>query len=305
LIYQWSSPKFHPMIAYSYLRMSFILIKNFFLKVLDILLVPFKSELTWVFIDDSFNNDAGLATLTSIFIPQRKMESITIDFYKILSQIIDKFPKKNAHSRIIYSAPVLHGDSLLKNGKKENSTLDFSNIDDDFRIKIFNDIIDLVIKHKLRIVRLGYNNYDELSKMNFKQNQMDNLNWIGLSTYIDRSLKIKKAVCVMEGNNDKMIHALSAWLSSAKETSYLYPDLEKSSAFKNSKKFIGNVFYVNARYCEYLQIADVIGYILHKKDYIDITGNRSDFSKRIYELQPRLEKNIESNELNRLSINGA
>jgi hypothetical protein len=267
--------------------------------------MPFKSGLTYVFIDDSFNNDAGLATLTSIFIPQRKMDSITVDFYKILNQIIEKFPKKNAASRIIYSAPVLHGDSLLQNGKNENKTLDFSNIDDDFRIKIFNDIIDLVIKHKLRIVRCGYNNYDEIQKMEFKHNHMDNLNWIGLSNYIDRSLKIKKVVCIMEGNNDGMIRAISAWLSSAKETTYLYPDLEKSSAFTNSKKFIGNVFYVNARYCEYLQIADVIGYILHKKDYIDITRDSSDFSKRIYELHSRLDNNIVLNKLNRLSINGS
>ncbi len=265
----------------------------------------FRFDYTHVYIDESFCEKAGLATLTSIFIPQRKLRVVTIDFYKTIKQIIDRFPNKINDTRRIYSAPVLHGKSLLRKKEKENNTLDFSNIDDDFRIKIFNNIIDIVIKHKLRIVRLGYSNYNELRKSNYKPDQMNNLNWIGLSTYIDRTLRIKKAICVMEGNNMGLINALSAFLTSGKTYSYVYPDLAKSSVYDDSKKFINNVFYVPARYCEYLQIVDIIAYILHKKDYIDITGESSDFSKRIYDLHQRLKNNLDLHHLTKLKINGA
>jgi hypothetical protein len=293
--------------AFAYFKRSFKLGKSYIFKFLNAINMILISDYTHVYIDESFCEKAGLATLTSIFIPQRKLNAVTIDFYKIIRQIIDKFPDKINNSRRIYSSPVLHGKSLLrkKEKEKENITLDFSNIDDDFRIEIFNNVIDLVIKHKLRIIRLGYNNYDELRKANYKADQMYNFNWIGLSTYIDRSLRIKKAICVMEGNDMEMINAFSKFLSSGKTLSYIYPDLEKSSAYNDSRKFIGNVFYVPARYCEYLQIVDIIAYILHKKDYIDITGDSSDFSKRIYDLHQRLKKNIDSNNLTKLEINSA
>jgi hypothetical protein len=276
--------------------------KSFILKLFRPIQTIFSPNFTHVYIDESFCEKAGLATLTAIFIPQGKLKGVTIDFYKIIRQIINKFPDRTNDSRRIYNAPVLHGNSLLriKENEIENKTLDFSNIDDDFRIKVFNDVIDIVLHYNLRIVRLGYNNYDELRKSNFNAEKMDNLNWIGLSTYIDRSFRIKKAICIMEGNDMGMINAFSKFLSSGKTLSYIYPDLEKSSAYNDSRKFIGNVFYVPARFCEYLQIVDIIAYILHKKDFIDITGESSDFSKRIYDLHSRLRNNLDSNQLVRL-----
>ena len=271
--------------------------KNFILSI-------FSSNFTHIYIDESFCIKSGLATLTAIFIPQKKLGSISADFYKVINQIIDKYPNKINDSKLIYSAPVLHGNSLLrkKNEKDiENKGWDFSIIDDDFRIETFNNIIDIVLKHRIRIVRLGYNNYDELKRKNYKDEQMYNLIWIGLSSYIDRSYRIKKAICIMEGNSSGMISAFSTFLSGAKMFSYVYPDVEKSSVFSDSKKFIGNVFYVPARYCEYLQIVDIISYILHKKDFVDITNESSDFSKKIYHLSRRLNDNLDINKLYRLN----
>jgi len=269
------------------------------------ILTRFSSSFTHIYIDESFCIKSGLSTLTAIFIPQNKLGSISSDFYKVINQIIDRYPNKLNDSKLIYPAPVLHGNSLLRKKDKkdiENKGWDFSIIDDDFRIEIFNNIVDIVLKHKIRIVRLGYNNYDELKRKNYRDEQMYNLIWIGLSSYIDKSHRIKKAICIMEGNSIGMIRAFSNFLSGAKMFSYVYPDIEKSSVYSDSKKFIGNVFYVPARYCEYLQIVDIISYILHKRDYVDITGEASEFSKKIYNLSPRLRDNLDINKLFRLNV---
>ncbi len=281
------------------------ILSNLFYQAKYGVLSIFKSKYTHIYIDESFCEKSSLATLTAIFIPQRKLGQITADFYKVISLIIEQFPNKKNGSRFIYSAPVLHGNSLLRiNPKKdvENKGWDFSAIEDDFRIKIFNEVINIIRKNKLKIVRLGYNNYNELKKRNFTDNRMHNTIWVGLSSYIDRSYEVKKAICVMDGNATEMIRAFSTFISGAKMFSYVYPDLEKSSVFTDSKKFIGNVFFVPARYCEFLQIVDLISYILHKKDYLDITGEWSEFSKKIYNLSFRLEDYIAYNKLYTLKI---
>jgi hypothetical protein len=241
---------------------------------------------TYIFIDESICEQAGLATLTAIFIPQYKLNKISIDFFKISKEIVDKFQSTNKGPKILYPFPLLHGKSLLSD-PKDNPDFDLSLIDDDFRIYIMDRIIDLALNHKLLIVRLGYNNFIEIKKAGFKDDKMYSTNWLNLSRFIDKYLYTKSAICVMDGNDIKMINTFSRFISMSKALIYLHQE-EESSIFKNGKRFINNVFYVPSKYSEHLQIVDIISYILHKKDYIDITGNRSPYSNCIFELYPRL-----------------
>jgi len=257
---------------------------------------------TYVFIDESICDEIGLATLTSLFIPQKKLRRITKDFYIIIKEIIDQFPKTNNGSKIMYSTPILHANSFLQN-TKENKGLDFSEISDDFRIKTMKSILDLVLKYKLHVVRLGYNNYNEILKTNFKDDKMYSTNWLGLSSYIDKYCKFQNVICVMDGNNMKMIKTLSGFISHAKNLSYLYPDIDKSSIFIDSRRFIGNVFYVPSRYCEFLQIVDLLAFILHKKDFIDKKNVKNDFSSRIYDLSEKLKSKRVINSVIKLKMN--
>lgn len=267
-----------------YSFMKYRSLYRFYHKMINLLHVQY----TYVFIDESICDEIGLATLTSLFIPQKKIGKITRDFYEIIKEILDQFPKTENGSEIIYSTPILHANSFLQN-TKENKGLDFSEITDEFRIKIMDSILDLVSKYKLHVVRLGYSNYDEILKTNFNDDKMYSTNWLGLSSYIDKYCKFQNVICVMDGNNMKMIKTLSGFISHAKNLSYLYPDIDKSSIFIDSRRFIGNVFYVPARYCEFLQIVDLLAFILHKKDFIDKKNLKSDFTSRIYDLSEKLK----------------
>ena len=239
---------------------------------------------THIYIDESISDKASLATLTALFIPVRKLKRITVAYYNVIAKILEKLPKTKNGSRIVYPPIVLHANTFLQNSK-ENRGIDFSNIiEDDFRIELLSDILKIVVSNRLKIVRLGYNNYNEIKKSIFKDEKMYSTNWLNLSRNIDRCAKINKALCIMEGDNMDMINKFSKFLSIAKSRFYLYPDIAKSSVFSNSKKFIGNVFYVPAQYCEYLQIVDIVSYVLHKRDYIDITGKKTDFSLKVYDL---------------------
>jgi len=256
---------------------------------------------TFIFIDESICETAGLATLTAIFIPQYKLNRVTSDFYKIAKEIIEKCQSNSGESRILYHFPILHGKSLLSD-IKENPEMDLSIFDDDFKIYIMNQVVNLVLHHKLFITRLGYNNYNEIKKNGFKDDKMYSTNWLNLSRFIDKYMKTKRAICVMDGNDINMINTFSRFISGAKSLIYLHNE-GSSSVFTDGKRFINNVFYVPSRYSEHLQIVDIISYILHKKDFIDITGNRTPYSSMIYDLYPRLENKRLINHVTRLNYN--
>lgn len=255
---------------------------------------------TFIFIDESICETAGLATLTAIFIPQYKLNRVTSDFYKITKEIIEKC-QSNDKIKALYHFPFLHGKSLLSD-IKENPELDLSLFDDDFKIYIMNRVVDLVLHHKLFITRLGYNNYNEIKKNGFKDDKMYSTNWLNLSRFIDKYMKTKRAICVMDGNDINMINTFSRFISGAKSLIYLH-NAGSSSVFTDGKRFINNVFYVPSRYSEHLQIVDIISYILHKKDFIDITGNRTPYSSMIYDLHPRLENKRLINNVKHLNYN--
>ena len=72
-------------------------------------------------------------------------------------------------------------------------------------------------------------------KQRLKDDKMYSTNWFGLSSYIDKYCKFQNVICVMDGNNMKMIKTLSGFIYSAKNLSYLYPDIDRSSIFIDSR----------------------------------------------------------------------
>ena len=166
-----------------------------------------NESFTYIFIDESICDEAGLATLTAIFIPQSKLTKISTDYFKISKDIVDKFQSVN-DIKVIYPFPLLHGKSLLSD-PKDNPDFNLSLINDDFRIYIMGRIVDLVLNYKVPVVRLGYNNYNEIKKLGFKDDKMYSTNWLNLSRYIDQFLKTTSAICVMDGNDLKMINTFS------------------------------------------------------------------------------------------------
>jgi hypothetical protein len=261
--------------------------------------ILFRGSYTYIFIDESICDESGLATLTSIFIPQNKLNKISTEFFKITKEIVDIFQATNV-TKVLYPFPFLHGKSLL-NDPKENPDFDLSIINDEFRLHVFNRVIDIVLKHKLLIARLGYNNYIEIKKSGFRDDKMYSTNWLNLSSFIDTNLTTKSAICVMDGADLKMINTFSRFISGTKSLIYLH-GAEKATILKNGNRFINNVFYVPSKYSEHLQIVDIISYVLHKKDFIDTTGKITAYSKNIYELYPRLVTNRLFNKVRRLKL---
>ncbi|MFZ4414472.1 MAG: DUF3800 domain-containing protein [Bacteroidales bacterium] len=262
-----------------------------------------KNETTYfAFIDESVCEEINIASLIALLIPENKMNLILEDFYKIIKKIIDTFPQEKEGSHLLYHTPVLHANSLLKDKSKDNPSVDLSNITDNFRINIFEEIIQIVEKHKLLVIRVGYNNLNEFKKRKVYSRNLYQLNWMGISSYLDKVELFEKVICIMDGTNLEMVNILSSWIYDSKGMTYFYPFMQKSMAISTPNKFLGNVFYTPSKYCEYLQIVDIVAYVLHKKDFKSITNKSNDFIDQIVALSPRIEKHCLANTLVRMNF---
>lgn len=252
-----------------------------------------------VYIDESVNEEASLATLIAIEFESDSIKQITRDFYSIIKLIVDKFPKRNNGSRIIHQTPVLHGRKFLVNSK-DNDRLDFSVIDDEFRLAILQHIVDLVNKNNLKIVRVGYSNYNEI-KEKFKDDKMYGLNWLALSSYFNEKEGNDEYIFIMDGTNTQMIDKLSHFIRESKSLLYLY-DMKDSLIIPNVDRFLNNVFYVPQKFCEPLQIVDIVSYLLQKIDFVRITEKTSSFSEKLIKIANNIREELIVNSIVKMNM---
>ena len=239
-----------------------------------------------IYIDESVNEHVGIASLVAIEFDSNKVKHITQEFYQILKLILEQFPQEENGVMIMYPTPILHGQSFLQNSK-ENEHLDFSSFDDEFRFLILNKIIDLVVKYELRIIRVGYLNYNELKASGFPDDKMYGTNWIAISTHFNQVEDGEEYIFIMDGTHPEMISKFSGFISSAK-SAFFINGIKDSLVIPNVDRFLNNVFYVPQKFCELLQIVDIIGYLLQKADYVSLIGTKSVFSERLVEISKRL-----------------
>lgn len=236
-----------------------------------------EKNVNFIFIDESVTEEIDIASLTGLVVPLDKFENIRTDFYKILNKVLDKiYPNRSEKNRIDYP-PILHARTFLQNSD-ENSTFDFSNITDEFRLQILNQVIEIVKNYDLLVIRIGYNNYREI-KEHIKDDKLHNTNWFGLSRTLDYIYHDSVLIPVMEGIDSNIVSKFSGLIWSSNCLRELYPRIAKSLVYKNSNNFYGSVFFTQSKYTECIQIVDIISYLLQKADFVNIKGTANDFNK--------------------------
>jgi len=260
-------------------------------------------EACFIFIDESISNQIDTASLTGVVISISQFEKVRSDFYKICSKILyylypDGLPCANQ------PPPVLHGVDFLRKSPKENKRFDFSSITDEFRLQIFNDIINLINEHELFVVRQGYKNVKEILKNSFhKDNKLHDLNWFNISRTISNNYRDALFIPVMDGVDNRLVREFCYVIHSSIYVQEMYPELAKHLSYHQSNSFISPVFFSKAEFTEGIQIADVISYLLHKAEYIKIKNSNTPFSLGILNCVSRLRKENLINYIGELKMN--
>ncbi len=259
-----------------------------------------QKEICFIFIDESLTIEIDTASLTGVVISLHKFEKVRKDFYKIIKKIISYlFPDGLIVDN--QPPPTLHAKDFLRNST-ENPGFDFSNVTDDFRFIILNDIVDLVNDNNLFIVRQGYNNVKEILNLTLEEdNKLHQLNWFNISRTISYYFNNTMFIPVMEGIDRNIVDNFCQLIWRTVYYTELYPDIAKSLTYNKSNTFISPVFFTMAKFTEGIQIADVVSYLLQKVDYINTTDSKSVFSQNLKLIASRINNDNLINYIGKLN----
>jgi hypothetical protein len=252
----------------------------------------------YVYMDESIDGCKNTACLMALEIDSNDLNNVISDYYKIVEEIVTQIYPEPGVSEVIHPYPALHGSNFLRNDEGE----DLPNIDDEFRLKILSRIVKLVNGHKIELIRFGYSNYLEIKKCFLNDLNCYSLNWLSLTRYINEKAENNEYVFIMDGSDRHMVNTMSGFLASSRRLHHSKEFLKESLILGNIKNFHNNVSYVDDKYCEMIQIVDVIGYLLLKRDMVEIDLNKLTFSMKLANLAKEINPAILFDKVSELNI---
>ena len=256
----------------------------------------------FVYIDESITESASLVSLE---VDIEKIDKVLRSFYLIIEKILNRmYPEKG--SNVFYPPPVLHGRDFLRNTKEGlNREFDFSNINDDFRLQVIDEIVSLINENNLRIVRFGFSNHKSIINIIKNDDKLHGLNWSLLSRHFGK-MADNNYTFIVDGVDIHMMDHFSRFLRDARHAFYndnLCKIMPNSLLLPNIEKFKNNVFYVNDEYCEFLQIIDIIGEILKKSDCLENPRKKnSEYCVRIGKIKSKIKSSLLIDNISYLNI---
>ena len=252
-----------------------------------------KQKTYFLFIDECLNPNLNLAALTGIFVPLDKYTLIRDEISKLVFNV--QAPQINIVPPLIE----LHARNLLEELSNNNP-----NKTDKGKIKILSDIVDIVNRHRLLILRISYLNHREITdflKGDSKLYQTIFSNILGL---------------IQKFFFDSLILPVIDGIPSCKPSSRKSPKIDTQLIFsfahqirfihhmrcnKNIKKGhsldnfinIAEPVFVDSYYSTLIQLVDLVSYLLHQVEKTDLNPNKikSDYQKKILNCARSIDSN--------------
>jgi hypothetical protein len=225
--------------------------------------------------DESECPETDIVGLTGVMIPVEKAGTIRDDLYRFLRGL-QALPPNHFHP-----LPELHGRSMFK---------DESWASDDHRIFAYEHVVDAVNHHGLDVLRVAYREHRKLRGVFKGDPKLHGLCFLGLSISMARFLPDAYVLPIMDGLDEKLAPMFGGLVKNgaAMLASGMAP--EDISIYR-SENLLDPVF-ASSRFCTAVQIADVVSYLLHVRDF-EATGRPiSPFKSRILDAAKRLDPTL-------------
>jgi hypothetical protein len=235
-------------------------------------------DIQFLFIDDSLNEDTMLSSLTGILIPLDTFEKIRDDFYnRILNQFI--FLGENNFN---LNPPNIHGKELLKGTVFENN--------DEKKIEIFRTVTEIVNENSIKVYKLAWLKDEGVKIYKNLDTKLMGIIFPYFIELIDKDIQDIKVIPIMDGLDINTSKIFSQFI---KTSEILGRTTNKNNlTIKNSKNIYGEVFYADSRFSVFIQLVDVISYMLHCNDYKKFDKVYGSFKSKIIEVAEKIKPEL-------------
>lgn len=234
-------------------------------------------NIEFLFIDDSFNQDTKYSSLTGILVPLDKFEIIRDDFYiRILNQFII------LEKCFVLNPPSLHGKELLQWTTYEN--------DDEKKIEIFQTVTNIVNDNSIKVYRLSWRKDEGILLFKHLDDKLMGLVFPKFMELIDKDIQGIKVIPIMDGLDTKISKIFSQFIKTLEISRRIVNN--NSLTIKNSKNIYGEVFYADSKFSIFIQLVDIISYMLHCYDYKSFNKTYRSFKAKIIEVTEKIRPEL-------------
>ena len=256
--------------------------------------MDFEINTCLLFLDDTYGkNTTEIASLTGLRVPVEKVEIVRLAFAEMLLNRLNL--KRNGC--IETHLPPLHGKELLKNQP---------GVDDQLRLAIFQDIVNIVLDAKLSIHRDGIYVSDELHQLYKDPTERFayQFAWFRIIETLGPLLKSNYIIPVMDRTDDevRMRHLSDLVRQGVLMRAQRHGDMY---SLKGGEHILSEVLFADHRHSFLTQIVDVCSYLRHACDRSRIGAVSTEFRRRIVEIGMTLEPAIAYESVSVIYFNNA
>ncbi len=208
-----------------------------------------KTEL--LFVDDSdATATTGVLALTGILVDVAQYDTVRTAFYRSVQDLFPCGPNE-----IDMGPPEYHGSDLFK--KVPDAT-------DAHRVQAHRDVVELCNRFELDILRVGYSNAVAIDRF-ASPGCAATMCWVGMVEMLQDRLEGGAIIPIMDRCKDRAAASISGSMRNATLLRMARPD---AMTWRNTENILGEVFYADSTFSPLVQIADMIGYMLHACDCV-------------------------------------
>jgi hypothetical protein len=226
-----------------------------------------------------------ISSLTGVLVPTHKYAELRTKFYDLLEWSIKSEP-----NAINMAVPELHGRELLPGE------------DDEKKLKIFEGVVDLVVRNRLEIYRVGYYITKTIRKTFKGDEEMLGRLWLEILNSLRPKIENEMIIPVMDGFDRNMVRKFSQLVKGMDVIRAA--GHEHCISLKYSENILGEVFYADSHYSVFTQVADLVSWLRQLSD-ISREGKRlTPYKKRLLVVSEKLKPAIVCDEVIAMELNG-
>jgi hypothetical protein len=218
--------------------------------------------------DESESRATGILSLTALLCPVTVTQALGDSTYSFMDRL-QELPERH----ISMGPPELHGSAMLQGIHWAT---------DEKRLRCFQYVVDLVNAHRIPVLRCAY--YRRTVKPLLEMDpKLHALCFSGLTSMIQPYLANNFVIPIMDRTEGKHADRMAQTVHGT-QILRASPWIDSATITLTNPENLGDVYFASSKYAVLIQLADVVGYLLHVRDYLRENLPLSDFKRQLLSL---------------------